>query len=479
MSENRASLTRQLALLYAVIAAASFALAGVYLYRSLADQLDKRDEADLLGKVELIRHMLGEVDSQASLRANPHLFLDAMVGHHDLLIVLRSMDGETLATNVQAGTSLPEPALVPADRQPVPDDIASWRSSTGASARLVAASGRVGGIAGEEAHIILARVTSERSLLLLEYRNDALAAAIGGTLLAGLLGFAVITSSLRPLHAIAAKARQISINRLDARLRLDSAPTELQALVVAFNEMLDRVQDGAARLSRFSSDLAHELRTPIAILLGETQVALSQNRSVSAYQALLASNIEELERLSRMVDNMLFLAKADDAKFATHLEWIDLGEELSRIGEYFAGIAAETGLQIAVTGAAMVNADRGLLRRAVSNLLANAIRHTPPHRDVTVSILREQNSIVIAVRNPGPPIPPSLQRRIFERFYRDDDQVANSTSFGLGLAIVRSIMQLHSGTVSVTSSGEKGTEFKLVFPIDDRHDELVMIGSGS
>ena len=459
-----ASLTARLGLLFGGIAALTFALAGTYLYRSLEQQLMHRDDAELLGKVELVRHLLSEAPSTAVIGQDPHLFRDAIVGHEGLLIHIRSRSNEVLVTNVAPGVSLPELPMVAWDRKPEYTDIATWKTPAGRSGRVVAAEGSVGNVPGQAVQIVVASQASDRAGLLAAYQRDALAAALGGTLMAALLGHVVVSRGLQPVREIAAKARQISASHLDARPQLADAPTELLELAAAFNQMLDRVKDGVDRLSRFSSDLAHELRTPIANLLGETQVTLARPRSVEEYHALLESNVEELERLSRMIDSMLFLARADEARLALRLERMDVAIELHRIAGYFADIAAEAGVRLAVQGSAFVVADSILLRRAVSNLVANAIRYTPSGGEVTMSAIQRPEQVAISVRNPGPAIALEVQARIFDRFYRGDESRPDSTSSsGLGLAIVRSIMQLHRGEASVRSTLEDGTEFELLF----------------
>jgi two-component system heavy metal sensor histidine kinase CusS len=264
----------------------------------------------------------------------------------------------------------------------------------------------------------------------------------------------------------AAKAREITASNLGERLHVASAPDELKDLVESFNQMLDRLQDAFQRLSQFSSDLAHEFRTPVSNLLVQSQVAIARPRSNEEYQALLASNIEEFERLSRMIESMLFLARADNAQLVLLKETIDIGADLGRIVEYFEGPADDAGIRLTVDAQGTLVADRSLLRRAVSNLIANAIRFTPRGGTVSVVGTSSADGYVIRVQNPGPGIPPEHRDRIFDRFYRvDPARGGSSASTGLGLALVRSIMELHRGQALVsTSTHAKSTEFQLVFP---------------
>jgi len=236
-------------------------------------------------------------------------------------------------------------------------------------------------------------------------------------------------------------------------------------LVVAFNEMLDRLHDSFQRLSQFSADLAHDLRTPINNLMVQTQVALGQPRTSEEYQGLLESNVEEYERLARMLDNMLFLARADHAHVALSFEELDCHLELQRIADYFEGVAADTGVRLSIDANAQVRADPILLRRAISNLVANAIRYTAPGQTVQLQAQHADAATVISVSNPGPPIADAAIPRLFDRFYRVDPARSDSaSSTGLGLAIVQSIMKLHGGQVDLSRSADQLTVFSLRFP---------------
>jgi len=254
-----------------------------------------------------------------------------------------------------------------------------------------------------------------------------------------------------------------SFFRLDQRLDIAKAPVEIADLARAFNHMLDRLQDGYERLSQFSADLAHDLRTPISNLMVESQVILARSRSVEEYQALLASNIEEYERLARMAESMLFLARADNAQIALRRENLDMGRELRRIAEYFEGVAEEAEVTLTVDAAGTLNADPVLLNRALSNLIANAIRYTPHGATIRVTAQsRPDGGYGIEVANPGPAIASEHLSRLFDRFYRADSARAGSgAASGLGLAIVKAVVVLHGGAVHVENGRNGETLFEL------------------
>ena len=458
------SLTTRLGLLFALIATLTFAAVGTYLYQSLANQLESHDDVELLGKIGLIRHFLLETSSVKEIRDDPHRFLDVAAGHDGLIIILKSADGIILMQNHSDHGALPTLPVTPANETPGKASLGLWTLNPELSARTVSAWGALANT-HQQVQIIVARTSTDRMALLGAYRNKVFAAIFLGALLAALSGYLIVRQGLRPLRAIAKQAQSITAQRLDRRLDVSAAPHELQTLVLVFNDMLDRLHRSFQRLSQFSTDLAHDLRTPINNLMVQTQVALSQPRSTEDYQALLASNEEEYERLARMVENMLFLARADHANFVLNKQRLDPCNELQRIADYFEGVAEDAQVQLAVDASGTLEADPILFRRAVNNLVANALRYTPKGGVIQLAAQPIQDGIAITVTNPGIGIDAEHVPRLFDRFYRVDDARSDSaSSTGLGLAIVQSIMMLHGGRADVESAPDAMTRFRLVFP---------------
>lgn len=463
-SASPASLTTRLGLLFALIAALTFAAVGTYLYQSLARQLESHDDVELIGKIGLIRHFLLETPSLKNIQDDPHRFLDVAAGHDGLIILLKSADGEILMQNHSDHGALATLPVAAANQTPGKASLGRWTLNPGLSARTVSAWGVLGNTS-EQVQIIVARTDSDRLALLQAYRNKVFAAVFFGALLAALSGYIMVRRGLLPIRAIAKQAQSITAQRLDMRLDATAAPNELQTLVLVFNDMLDRLQRSFQRLSQFSADLAHDLRTPINNLMVQTQVALSQPRSIEEYQILLASNHEEYERLARMVENMLFLARADHANFVLNKQNLDACNELQRIADYFEGIAEDAQVQLVVDASGTLDADPILFRRAVNNLVANAIRYTPPAGMVRLAAQPMHDGMAITVTNPGIGINAEHIPLLFDRFYRVDNARSDSaSSTGLGLAIVQSIMGLHGGRAEVDSIPDAMTTFRLVFP---------------
>lgn len=456
------SITLRLALLFAAIAAAAFVGVGAYLYQTLSRQMVQRDDMDLLNKAVMLRHVLAEQGSLAALRAQPDMALNTVYGQ-DIRLRIAAMDGSLLAQNSSA---LPPPELpgVPAAREPGMGDIRNWHSGTG-MARVLNVQATLNA-SEPPVHVTLLRERSDRLAIIRRYAIDLLGALLAGAALVAALGFLIVRTGMRPLYAVIGKANDINAHRLNSRLAVDEVPAELRELGVAFNAMLDRLEEGVQRLSGFAADLAHDMRTPVNTLMVETQVALSRPRTVEEYQALMASNLEEYERLARMIENTLFLARADNAQLGLQREPLDLRAELERIGEYFEGLADDSGVALALElpEAGSLQADAILFQRAVNNLVSNAIRHTPRGGRVSLGAHFADGELLVKVRNTGEGIAQEHLSHIFDRYYRADPaRPASSSSAGLGLSIVRAIMALHGGRVDA-ASGPGETCFTLHFP---------------
>ena len=276
-------------------------------------------------------------------------------------------------------------------------------------------------------------------------------------------GWLVIRRALRPLKKMGELATKVSGDNLGERLVLKTLPHELRELAGLFNAMLDRLESSFQRLSQFSTDIAHELRTPISNLMTQTQVALTKSRSVQEYQDVLVSNIEEFERLSRMINDMLFLAKADKGWLVPQTEKVDLALEAQRLVEYYQLLASERNVEIELTGQACVRGDAVMLGRAMANLLSNAVHHAESSSVIKIDLSQKNHHAWITVENQGPEIPAKHWPYLFDRFYRADPSRRAEGGAGLGLAITRSIIQAHGGDIDF-SSRHHSTVFRIWLP---------------
>ncbi|TXT35607.1 MAG: two-component system OmpR family heavy metal sensor histidine kinase CusS [Comamonadaceae bacterium] len=273
-----------------------------------------------------------------------------------------------------------------------------------------------------------------------------------GGLATALLGWVLARWALRPLRKLSDAARTLGPDRLTQRLDLPPKPTELFPLVQSFNAALDRMEAAFRQLETFNANVAHELRSPLATLIGATQVALLHPRSVDALQEVLSDNLEDLERLAAVVRDMLFLARADHGERADAIELLDVRVLAEETAEFFESLLAESGTKLDLHGHASLQGNTGLLQRALSNLLMNAMQYAQTGTPIQITMGIEHGQCELAVLNQGQPIDEATRARMFDRFYRADGvRTQGSGHVGLGLAIVRAVAQMHGGSVFADS----------------------------
>jgi len=302
------------------------------------------------------------------------------------------------------------------------------------------------------------------------YRVEFSVLVVGGTLLSGIVAWLITLQGLRPLRQIIGTAQRVTASGMSERLGGSRRPRELAALATEFDKMLERLSESFQRLALFSADAAHEFRTPLNNLTMATSLTLSRERTSEEYRHALAGNLEEFERLGRMVDRLLFLARADNAETVLHKTVLDATGIAGGVLDYFSALAEERGVTLECKGQGRVFADETLLRQALTNLISNALRHTPRGGRVTVDVQAGESGCEITISDTGPGIPPEHWPRLFDRFYRADAARSSSgdAGAGLGLSIVKTIMDLHHGTVTLLHETADGASFRLVYPASDQ-----------
>ena len=284
------------------------------------------------------------------------------------------------------------------------------------------------------------------------------------TAASALLSWLVARSGLAPLRDITQSVQQVSAPGLTGLLGVRPWPAELAALAGEFDRMLGRLDDSFNRLSQFTADAAHEFRTPLSNLTGSTSLLLTRERSVAEYREILEAHLKQYERLNRMIESLLFLARADGKTVAPQIHPLAAGHLLCDIAEFFAPLAEESGVNLTIDGDATLLADESLLRMVLINLIANALRVTPPGGTIALGVNRDETGhTLVTIADTGCGIAPQHLSKIFDRFYRVD-AARSSSGTGLGLALVQTIMKLHCGSVTVTSKANCGSTFQLVFP---------------
>lgn len=434
------SLTARISLLFAASAAVVLLALGWLVSREVDAHFAEMDRHELHGKLALVGNLLARAGHAERFDALPQQLNDALVGHHGLSLSVHAPDGSLLFASGDA----PWPQALLA--QPFPDEDREqvWLAGDRAWRGLVATVADGSGQAARHGVGIALEISHHRHFMRDFHRTLGLSIAFA-VLFTAALGWAATRAGLRPLRRMAALADGLSASRLTERLPEAPLPVEIRTLAAAFNTMLARLEESFQRLSEYSSDIAHELRTPVSNLMMQTQVALSRARSLEEYRELLGSSMEEYERLARMIGDMLFLAQADNRLLVPRREPVELAEEVARLVEFYEALAADRGVRMQQTGTAWVSADRAMLRRALANLLSNALRHTTAGGVVTVSLSTSNEAAIMLVSNPGE-IPREHLARLFERFYTGDPaRRFSGEGAGLGLAIARSIARMHRG----------------------------------
>ena len=346
------------------------------------------------------------------------------------------------------------------------DNLHSWEENeanySGAALTLVVED--PSSVTTTEFTVVVAAVMDDHFRCLAGFNRTLWSTISAISLFAVLAAWVAARQAHAPLHELSAKISSISSDKLGERLDESKVPAELIELVRSFNAMIVRIEEVFEKLSNFSADLAHEFRTPITNSITQTQVALNKARTVDEYREILYSNLEEYERMAKMVSDMLFLAQTDNGLIAPTFERLRLSEEITTVFEYFEAWAEENNVELILSGDCPDTVgDKSMLRRALSNLVSNAIRHSASNHPVSLNIQHEDGFVLIDIQNSGKEIPAIQLSKIFDRFYQADDS-RQSEGAGLGLAIVKSIVELHKGKVFAFSD-DGVTRFTIKFPL--------------
>ncbi|OJH36201.1 heavy metal sensor histidine kinase [Cystobacter ferrugineus] len=444
----KTSIATRLAVMFAVAALGVFSLVGVALYRVLHRELGRHQLSEVNTRLEYVGMMVGRNDNAVSWQ-NLRAKLDTLTPADD---------------SVRYWVLGPDPRFVYGD---VPAELRERLGAQpgrpfvleleGRSMRAVSRSIPPKG-ARPAVQIVTALDSTRFCDTLDTFAGALVVLCLAGVSLVTILGHRIAKVGLAPLSSLSQEAQSLSPRDLSQRLRLSPLPRELSDLVASFNGALDRLERAYAQLEGFNADVAHELRTPLTNLIGQTQVALAKERTATQLEEVLQSNLEELDRLRKIVSDMLFLARADQGETALDRVQASAAEEVSKTVEFLDVILEEAGVSVRVEGDAHASFERSLFLRAASNLLLNAVEHSERGAEIVVAIARRESEMRIAVTNPGAPIPEQHLERLFDRFYRADGARRNSRdNHGLGLSIVKAVAKMHGGTVFATSAEGRNT----------------------
>jgi two-component system heavy metal sensor histidine kinase CusS len=460
------SITAKLVALYTLSASILLASGMMFLYRVLVRNLDVLAAQFAADEIHDIRAALQErpedrqvLESQVNFERTdlyPGYLARVTDEQGHILIETRGM------SDVVPESAFPQSGVGGATGSP-----GKWKSPDGKSYLLVSAWVPAGRARKQRRLVQLALDMTQEDAVIANFGREAAIVVALGILLSAVAGVTVARIGMRPLADITRATQSIHPAQLHERLDATQWPQELVSLASAFDEMLSRLEDSFARLSQFSADLAHELRTPINNLMGEVEVALSRDRSVDEYRRILESNLEECSRVSRLTERLLFLARAESPETTIRAKRFDARKEIDAVCGFHHAVAQEQGVDIVCRGNETLHADPVLFRQAISNLLSNALRYSPRGGKVIISITHDDHRwIEVAVSDSGSGIEPEHLPKLFDRFYcADRSRSRHPHGSGLGLAIVKSIVSLHGGEATVTSTVGKGTSVHLKFPV--------------
>jgi len=462
---RRWSLGLRLTAYFFIVTTALLCAVGWALNNQLSHQLWEKDEDNVRATMDVQRAIVEAMDAQrakASARPWQQEWTEHALRNRNLALRLTTPEGEVLES---------APALrIPLEAFPEPKkDVAIRRYTIGKGreeVRYMLASTTVERVPGQVWQLQAAYNLREGHELGEAFRRRMLLVVALGVIAASALAAYIVHRALRPLRLMSEAIGEITAEKLDARIAGRAWPSDLRRLAESFDAMLARLHAAFEQLSRFSSDLAHEFRSPITNLVSAAGVMLSRERTASEYQDTLAVVVEEGDRLARMVSSMLFLARADNARQAMNFESVSALALLRDIIDAYGAVAEDRGVLLEQAGSADVSlqADPMLLRNALSNLVSNALQHTPPGGVVTLSASTRSDGVEFTVTDAGCGIAPAHLPHLFERFYRVDAARSSGDRTGLGLAVVQSIAELHGGHVQVHSKVDQGSRFSLWLP---------------
>lgn len=453
---QRFSLGTRLSLAFSLVSCMVFLSIAGLSYQNMQQLLNQQQNQVLAARIQRIELFLQDRATFQILAQHPQLY-ENMLGQEDSLLILKNSQRNLIQIN---------PLNIQLPRLPYADQVQfSNNQAYQATTRLAY---KTVHFEGQSYQLVAGKQLAPMQSILKDYVWTLILNSLLGVLISSALGWGIGYYLLRSMNALIQQTRQMNAQKLSHRIQLKSNSFEVQQLSQAMNEMLDKIQGSYQQLAQFSEDIAHELRTPLNNLIGQTQITLSQPRSTGELEQLLYSHLEEYDRLTKMIENMLFIARSEQDQSPLKKQQIPIDDVLSHLMDYFEFVAEDKNITVQIMGAKQVQvwANIQLLQRALSNLMINAIDYGLHNGKISIAIEQHAAQLEINVLTHDVFIAEQHLNSLFDRFYQvDASRHAHARTGGLGLAIVQSIMHLHQGTASVENSAQ-GVVFRLFFPIE-------------
>ncbi|ENU24117.1 hypothetical protein F993_01433 [Acinetobacter proteolyticus] len=429
---------------------------GIFVNQHVVNYFYQQNQKEIEGKIQLIENLFQQKPSNFKDSLD-----EALIGHDNLVIQIKLANGQTIYNKKNDHTDLSQ--LI----QNRNGQWVNWKNKDQSYQGIMVNKNLRYDQIDQNMQIIAAIEVTDNYYFLHSFKQQLLMIGLLGVIGLMFLGWLATWQGLGPIRKMAKLSENISANNLSNRLDLSNVPIELAPLATAFNDMLNRLEVSVDKLSAFSSDLAHEIRTPINNLMMQTQVCLTKQRSVEEYQDVLFSNLEEYEHLAKMISDMLFLAKSDHNLALKNKKEIDLKQEMRVLFEYFEAFASEKHIQLKQIGQASIHAEPAMIRRAFNNLISNAIKYGEPDSILEVKLSQDHQHSIIQIKNKVSAemqtLSPLQLSRFFDRFYRlDSSRHKAEDGTGLGLAITKSIIEIHDAAIDVFME-EENIVFRMIF----------------
>jgi len=461
------TLAFRLAAAYAVVGFLLIFAATASLYLFLVSELNKSTELFLADKINVLRTMLRERPTDEDALNEEVELESAARRYQQFYVCVLDAEGKTWLITPGMADQLDLTQLA-GPKQNRPFYNIPIKGRNGRAFRAAVVSAPVGSPPTGYDTVQIAIDVSQTDELLARYRFWLGTIFLATLVVFPLVGYQIARRGIHPVEEMATTARHISSKNLRERILAEGYPFELASLASTFNQMLDRLEESFERISRFSADIAHDLRTPVNNIRGQAEVTLARERSAEEYRGIIESSLEEAVRLSDLISDLLFLARAENPLNHVRRERLDVGELLGGVLEYYEASAADGGISLTRTVTSepvIAELDRMLVQRAVSNLVSNALANTPPGGAVVLGTNADGSTVHIEVSDTGAGIPAEALPKVFDRFFRvDSSRSQASGGTGLGLAIVQSIALLHGGNVEISSQLGHGTRVTLHMP---------------